>query len=49
MPFTGWPIAISAAALVMPFVMSLVIGVAAGTYPAYRAAQLDPMEALRFA
>jgi putative ABC transport system permease protein len=49
MPFTGWPIAISATALVMPFVMSLVIGVAAGTYPAYRAAQLDPMEALRFA
>jgi putative ABC transport system permease protein len=48
MPFTGWPVAFSGTAIVMPFLISMIIGIIAGTYPAWLASHLDPMEALRF-
>jgi macrolide transport system ATP-binding/permease protein len=45
---TGWPIEISPLAILGSVVFSAVIGLFFGYYPARRAAQLDPIEALRF-
>jgi len=44
----GWPIEISVFWAVLSFVVSGAIGIAFGFFPAWKAAQLDPIEALRF-
>jgi putative ABC transport system permease protein len=45
--WAGWPTALSPLMLAASLLMALVIGVGFGLYPAWRAAHLEPMEALR--
>jgi putative ABC transport system permease protein len=43
----GWPTALSPGMLLLSLVTALAIGIGFGLYPAWEAAQLQPMEALR--
>jgi putative ABC transport system permease protein len=45
--FAAWPTALSPLMLLVALLMALAVGVGFGFYPAWRAAHLEPMEALR--
>jgi putative ABC transport system permease protein len=44
----GWPVLLSVLWILIAVGVSAVIGIAFGFFPAYKAAQLDPIEALRY-
>ncbi len=46
--FAGWQTSISPASVIFAFLVSLVVGIFFGLYPAQRAARLDPIAALRY-
>jgi putative ABC transport system permease protein len=46
--FNGWPVLVSTQAILLAVGFSAVVGIAFGFYPAHKAAQLDPIDALRF-
>jgi putative ABC transport system permease protein len=45
--FAGMPTVITPASIILPLVISFIIGIIFGLYPAIRAAQVDPIVALR--
>ena len=46
--YAGWETAVSPGGIALAFGISVLIGVCFGVVPARRAAQLDPIQALRF-
>jgi ABC-type antimicrobial peptide transport system permease subunit len=44
----GWPLLVSWGAVALAFAFAGVVGIFFGFYPARKAAQLDPIQALRY-
>ncbi|HET7536153.1 MAG TPA: FtsX-like permease family protein, partial [Candidatus Didemnitutus sp.] len=46
--FNGWPVLVSTTSVVVAFVFSAAVGMFFGFYPARKASELDPIDALRY-
>ena len=46
--YNGWPVVVPTMWIVISVVGSAFVGIISGFYPAYKAAQLDPIDALRY-
>jgi macrolide transport system ATP-binding/permease protein len=46
--FAGWTVRVSSFSIILATTFSLIVGIAFGLWPAHKASQLDPIEALRY-